>query len=402
MLLGIVLGIGVSIINTRLLGPEQYGDLKFLQSVFSFVIVFFTFGIFASGSRLLAQKKNENITRELMGSLFLLALAISSVFMVFIFFFSFFQNRLFRTDLGCVIRTVCPLLFVFPLTLCLEKIMQGTNEIYRLSIFRVLPQIAYVCAALSYISFLPLSATSALMIQLSCSAFVLLLMLISLEPKFNQIKECMILVYREVKRYGFPWFLGSIVYFSSAKIGALSIAYFINTTYVGYYSLALVSAAPLILIPNAMGTTMFKDFANLDAIPKRVMWGAIFVSGNALLFYLLFIKKIMMLFYSSEYAAAVPLAYLISFGAILHGFGDLINRFLGAHGRGKDLRNSNVATAISNILGYTVLVYFMGIIGAAVTHIMSGIVYVSTMAYLYIVYTRRVNQLSRLDFDSSH
>ena len=86
----------------------------------------------------------------------------------------------------------------------------------------------------------------------------------------------------------------------------------------------------------------------------------------------------------------------------LFSFGDLINRFLGAHGRGKDLRNSNVATAISNILGYTVLVYFMGIIGAAVTHIMSGIVYVSTMAYLYIVYTRRVNQLSRLDFDSSH
>lgn len=34
MAFGLILGLAVSIINTRLLGPQHYGDLKFLQNLF--------------------------------------------------------------------------------------------------------------------------------------------------------------------------------------------------------------------------------------------------------------------------------------------------------------------------------------------------------------------------------
>ena len=52
--IGVLVGIGVSVLNTRLLGPEQYGDFKFLQSLFSFAVTFVTLGIFYSGGRLIA------------------------------------------------------------------------------------------------------------------------------------------------------------------------------------------------------------------------------------------------------------------------------------------------------------------------------------------------------------
>ena len=35
MVFGILIGIGVSVVNTRLLGPQQYGDLKFLQNLYA-------------------------------------------------------------------------------------------------------------------------------------------------------------------------------------------------------------------------------------------------------------------------------------------------------------------------------------------------------------------------------
>lgn len=70
-----VIGIGVfaSVINTRLLGPQQYGDLKFIQTLFNFAILFFTFGIFVTGSKVVAQKENEANKRKIIGALIFLA-----------------------------------------------------------------------------------------------------------------------------------------------------------------------------------------------------------------------------------------------------------------------------------------------------------------------------------------
>jgi len=65
MVLGSIIGIGISVINTRLLGPKQYGDLKFLQNLFSFVLTFLTLGLFVSGTRLVAQKKKREYKKSI-------------------------------------------------------------------------------------------------------------------------------------------------------------------------------------------------------------------------------------------------------------------------------------------------------------------------------------------------
>ena len=87
--LGLVVGIAVSVLNTRFLGPEQFGDFKFLQTLFLFSVTFITFGAFNSGSRIIAQKKYEHIRQELVGSLLGLAAIFSLIFSVLIFGFSF-------------------------------------------------------------------------------------------------------------------------------------------------------------------------------------------------------------------------------------------------------------------------------------------------------------------------
>ena len=84
----------------------------------------------------------------------------------------------------------------------------------------------------------------------------------------------------------------------------------------------------------------------------------------------------------------VPLAYYTSIGAIFHGLGDFFNRFLAAHGKGKQLRNSNFQIGIVNLLGYILLVDIFGVYGAAITRLLAGIVYFSIMLFYYLKYIK--------------
>ena len=383
MLLGIVIGIAVSVINTRLLGPQQYGDLKFLESLFSFAVIFLTFGLFASGSRLLAQRKNKAIRDQLIGNLLILATFISIILIVGLFIFSFFEERLFHNELGPVIRLLSPLLFVFPFELCLGKIMEGDNRIYELSAFRLGPGVLYVLAALSFNYFVTLSLISALAIQLGALATIILTMIIRFKPRFANIKRNTLTIWEQNKKYGFQVYIGILAGVATAHLGGLSIGYFIDNTNVGFFSLAVATTWPLTMIPTAVGTTFFKDFANINYIPQKATVATLVLSICALLLFTLVIKKVVLLLYSEEYSAVVPLAYIVSIGCIFHGFGDYINKFLGAHGKGKQLRNSAIAVGISNVAGYIVLVYAFGVKGAAITVSMSGLVYFGMLYFFY-------------------
>ncbi len=387
MILGTIIGIGVSVVNTRFLGPQQYGDLKFLQTLFTFVVIFLTLGLFVSGSRLLAIDKNETIKRGLTGNLLLLAAAISVLLIVGFFVFSFYEERLFNNELGAIIRIFSPLLFVFPFRICLENIMQGDNKIYELSLFRVLPQVLYLIGAISFNYFVPLSLASALLIQMGTLALIIVVFIIKLKPEIGNMKRHVSVIWQENKTYGFPVYIGILANVATGHLGGLSIGYFIDNVNVGYYALALVTATPLTMIPSAVGTTFFKDFANRNTMPQKATAITFVLSICALVIFFLLIKEVILLLYSAKYIAAVPLAYLVSIGCVFHGLGDYYNRFLGAQGRGKDLRNSAFAQGVWNVLGFTVLVYFLGVKGAAITKCFSGIIYFVALFIYYNKFT---------------
>ncbi len=383
MILGIVLGVGVSVVNTRLLGPQQYGDLKFLQNLFGFSLNFLTLGVFVSGSRLLAHRDHEAIKHHLMGSLMILAVLISIIFMSWILLFSSFSNEIFKNNLAFVLILALPLLFVFPFQNCLESIMQGDNRIYELSAFKLIPSIGYLLIALSFNFFMPLTFISALMIQMLSLAIVIFIVAHMLKPKFTNIRRTIALVWKENRTYGFPVYLGIIAGVASAQLGGLTIGYYIDTVNVGYFSLAMTISMPLAMIPSAVGTTLFKEFANSNEIPLKATIITIILSIFALLLFLLIIKQLVILLYSKQFLVVVPLIYIVSIGCVIHGFGDYMNRFLGAHGMGRQLRNGAIAVGLSNVFGYTLLVYKFGIQGAALTQFTSAIIYCSMMFIFY-------------------
>ena len=383
MTLSLFIGIGVSVINTRILGAQSYGDFKFILNFYSFIFSFLTFGFFFSGGRLIAQKENDLIKHKLMSNLLIITGYISVLFCCIVFALSYVQESVYSNELGFLIRIFLPLLFVLPFQNSIENILQGDNRIYTLSIFRLGPKALYLLLAVSLNLLIPLNLSHALLLNFGTLALFILFIILRIKPALKPDKEILSIIRSENKSYGFHVYVGAITGVASSYLAGLSLGYFVDNISVGYFALAITATKPLTMIPNAIGTTFFKEFSKLDYIPKKIFFSTGILSITVLIVFLASINKIVNFLYPAEFQMVIPLSYVTSIGAIFHGSGDLINRFLAAHGKGKELRNSNFQIGIVNVLGYVFLIYFFGVYGAASTKLIAGITYFVIMLYYY-------------------
>lgn len=383
MIIVMILGFLISIVNTRLLGPQFYGDLKFIISIVTFVSGILAFGFVISCGRLIALRENYNIRNKLIGTAFSITTFLSFLLVICIFISSFFIDDYFHTDVSRTIRIFSPFLFVFPFTACIENLMQGDNQIYRLALFRFAPQILYLIGALSFNHFIPLSLTASLGIQLGFLGLVNIGFVFILKPNFRLIWSTMPVLFQENRRYGFHVYLGSLAGATTASLLSICLGYFADTTAVGFYSLALTIATPLMFIPNVIGITLFNRFANSNFIPKEVVLVAVFLTILIALPYFLLIDKFIIFVYSNDYSPTIKLVYFTALGCIFHGFGELYNRFLSAQGKGKELRNGAYLVGVSIVLGGLLLLPCLGALGAAITRLTTGVAYLCVMIYYY-------------------
>jgi len=388
MVIGMVAGIVISVINTRSMGKEQYGDFKFLINFYSLVVSFLTFGSFYSGGRLLVKTSNGLKKRTLINDILIMATLSTMILMVISLIFSFFEKSWFGHDLGWLIRITLPLLFIFPLNLCLEQILQGTNRIYGLSILRLGPRLVFIAISLFMMQFFSLGLTATLFVHLISSAIIIIGVIYLLKPKIdyklvhlNEIKE-------ENRIYGFPVFLGAITGVASSYIAGITISLFLDNVNVGFYYLAITASMPLAMLPASLGTTFFKNFFSMKKIPRKVNIATFSIGIFCLVLFLVFIKQIVYFLYTKEFYPVIQISYLIAIGTTFHGFGDFYNKFLSAKGLGKQLRNSNFILGAFNLIGYTVFVKYYGLTGAVYTKLLAGFLYFGVMLYYYKKFQR--------------
>lgn len=392
MTLGIFAGIFVSILNTRFLGKEQYGDFKFLIDIFNFFVTFLTFGFFYTGGRILARVKTIQERKKIFGEIVSVALVIGVFLIIVVSVFSLFQERIFNRDLRLEIWLCTPLLFVIPLQLSLEQLLQGDNRIYSLSIMRIGPRLSYIGIVIGLYFLLKFNLRYALIAHYTSFLLIICSIIWRYRPVFNTKFTVLNQLWKENKTYGFPVYFGAITGVASNYLAGISISYFIDNVNVGFYGLALTASMPLAMLPASFGITFFKDFISMKKIPSRIILATFIIGISLLILFLIFIEPIVVLLYSKEFLPVIKLAYFISIGSLCHGFGDFFNRFLGAKGLGKQLRNANFILGIINVLGYVFLVYFFNTIGAAITKMIAGISYLLIMVLNYQRYIQKETQ----------
>lgn len=383
--LGLLVGIFISVLNTRSLTPSDYGDVRYVTNLILFLSGFLLFGYFISGSRLLAVSKTERESRRIRGVMVVMLGVASGVLFLATLLAAFVHNLWMDPKVGSLLLITSLVCFQPLLLNYVNTTAQGDNHILRLSAARVLPSMLYLGIAVYAYSRWGATSQRMLLLQNGISCIVLCCIIFSTRPTFRGLSETLVHLKEENKLYGFQCYLGSLVFVAVGGLAGITLGIFNeDNTQVGFFILAVMLAAPLQMLPSIIGTAYFKEFAKQSAIPLRVLKWTIAVSVFSLVSFILVVRFVVDLLYDESYAVVSGYASFLAVGMTLHGVGDMINRFLGSHGQGRAIRNSSVWPGLVLLFGYVVFVYFWDIQGAIATRILSDLFYVGMISFYYV------------------
>lgn len=377
---GTAMGFVASIVNTRFLGPEDYGDVRYVQNIIQLISWTLLFGYFFSGSRLLAISTNEKKSRELRGTMIVILAICSLLLILSTMVVSLFHNGII-THLMLVSLPVC----IYPLLLnYINTTLQGDNFIGRICIARLLPPILYVIIAYFVYSEFRVSSSLMVLLQWGIYSAVLLCIVLSTRPSFRGVAHCFVELNNENRQYGIQLYYGSLAMVATNYIAGVMLGIFNDdNSNVAYYTLALNLTTPLSYLPGVVGTAFFKKFANLSCIPKIVLKTTVLITLLTCVVFVVLAKPVVHFFYPDEYSCVATYASWMSVGFCVHGIGDMLNRYLGSHGQGCGIRNASFFCGAVKIVGFTLLVWLFNIEGALVTTVLSSIVYSGSIVFYY-------------------
>ena len=386
---GVLLGVLVSVLNTHSLEPSAYGDVRYVYNLISFFSGIFLFGYFVSGSRLLALAETKEEASKIKGALIcILGITILLMMVVMIISGIIHQHYLHKDYYN---------LFYYALPVCGSALLlnyintssQGDNSIYTIAAARILPQILYLLFAFVIYNYYGATSTRMLLLQNGIATIILAILIFKNAPQFSSLKNTLRKLRIENKNYGLQVYYGSLANVSIQNIAGVSLGILgTDNTFVGFYTLALTVTTPLMMLPNVIGTTYFKQFAHQKRIPHKVINATYLMSVVTMIGFCLLIYPVVNILYSEAYSKVAFYASMMAIGFTLQGLGDVYNRFLGAHGLGNYLRNAAFFSGGIAFIGYTFGVYYGGITAAIITRILSSVIYFLVMFFYYKKETR--------------
>lgn len=382
-LLSIIIGFLVSIFNSRVLGPELFGDYKFIETVARLIASVVSVGFFISLTRLVAINKNELNERKYVG-LFTIIFSFTTVIGVFLYLtFSYLMPLFFENNLESSIWKYFFIISSIIGYAAIIELLKGLHKINTIAIASFLPLLTYLLLVYTINKFTPITLNIVLVLTYGIILVAILIILFKLKPNFNSNKKLIQELFKENNSNGKPIYFGSLAGVATTHIAGLSISFFMDNTQVGFFMLALTICSPILVIPSVLGTIFYKQFVTISTIPNKVYSLSIISTLFALIVFYSLIEFVIITFYTESYLPVATISKYIIVAFIFHGFGDLINKFLGAKGKGKQLRNAAFLVGFINILGYTFLIKYFDINGAIITKILASCLYLVAMLFYY-------------------
>ncbi|MFT5726133.1 MAG: O-antigen/teichoic acid export membrane protein [Desulforhopalus sp.] len=391
-LIGLPLGVITSIVVTRYLGPKGYGDFQFVHSIFNFAIIIFTMGFFQAGNRALVLNNDRQKAKEYYGAVLIIAGGLFIIMSISIVLYALNDPNVQEKNLRHFLLYATPFGWVFLLMKYFETLFQADNRIRLLAIMRLFSKIGFlITTVFVYLLLINLEYNRLAIIWicfLITQITVYCYILCKLGISFSNTRLRLFEIWNHNRSFGFNVYLGSLFAVGFSSLSGVLISYFgVDNSGVGFYSLALAFSAPLAFIPNTIATTHYKDFSNQKCIPPKLLWITLAMSFSALAGLWIIVGPFVHYFYGKEFIGVIKLSFIVSIGVILHGMADFFNRYLGANGQGKSLRNSSFYVGASVLVFNLLLIPKWGEYGAAYTRIISGSVYLFAMVLYYRVFT---------------
>ncbi len=384
----IPLSIISSIIITRFLGASAYGDFKYLTNLFNLSIILLNLGIFQAANRALVLTDDRVKAKELYGAALTLLGLLFLIISVALFFYALLDKNIQEKGLQSILMWTIPVAWIFLLSRYFEVLLQADNKISLLAKSRLYPKIAFfITILLLYLFFINFSGNRLRviwMLFLVTEMLGYIYILLRIYPSFKNLKNRLNEIWHYNKIYGFNVYLGSVFSTGFSALTGILISYFgIDNSGVGFYALALTIAGPLEFIPNVIATTHYKEFSTRKGIPRKLLLITCGFSFLALVGIWALVSPFINFFYGIEFRPVIALTFITTLGVVFTGMADFFNRFLGAHGQGKALRNSAFIVGLGIMVLNITLIPSFGETGAAYVKVCSGLLYLILMLIYY-------------------
>lgn len=384
----VILGFAIKGIQTRGLGPEEYGLYAFFGTVTGILAIFYRFGHYNSIKVLLAENDHPRKEREYFGLGLLISLGVGLLFALTIFVFSYAINGFFSVEYGNIFRTFAPLTLVFPLHFMIGDLSIGSNRIYPSALVDVAAKSLFLIPLFIIYQQGQLVLSEVIFLNLLTLFIAIVTVFIWLKPSFQNLSEHFKTLRRKNREYGWYFYFGSVTNQTTFRLDEVFISAFINTTQLGFYTLASIICTPMVMLSKALSSSMFKRFASSKCIPPKIfvynyIWLGACVVG---LFFLA--EFIVATLFGSEYATVAEYVVLLSLAYFFQGAYQPFN-FLAAKSKGKEIRNVAFIEAATNVIGNIILIWLMGIYGVILASIIARLVHFSGLWYYYQQYKKQ-------------
>jgi O-antigen/teichoic acid export membrane protein len=209
-----------------------------------------------------------------------------------------------------------------------------------------------------------LSARTALMAYLAAISLSSLAAVLSMRPDFAERAHHIGSIIQEARRYGFNVYIARLTGTASTRLDNLVIGYYLPEAKLGLYDNAQRVSNPIVTLARSLAITRYRAFAATDRISRRIkFWNALTLSLASVSLALIGPVALPMVF--PKYADAASLLLPFAVWGFFSGLFQPYNMFLGAHGRGAEIRNIALTITLFSVASLLLTVPKWGIKGAA-------------------------------------
>jgi len=376
-ILGILIGLGYTIVVARVLGPNGYGVFALVLFFPTLLITLSNLGV-APATVFFISRNDFPVGEVVKSNLLIGILLFTLAVIVGVFLIIFWGNSLFH---GVSLKLLALGLLIIPGSLLLgfiTAIFQGLQNFRRFNIMSILPQlIIFVLSALGIICF---GGSIKLLIWANIIGHV-----ISIGVCFWWLREFLASNYgvnlfylMSCLRYGLKAHLSNILAFLNYRIDILLLVFFLSPSAVGIYTASVQVAERLWVLSQSFSTVLLPMISELKEDESTRHKLTPFIARWVLFLTFLFSLAIAFLsplivdiLFGNAYINAVGALCILLPGIVLGALSRILSNDIAGRGRPEINMYIALITVAVNIIANIVLIPRMGINGAALATTLS-------------------------------
>jgi O-antigen/teichoic acid export membrane protein len=385
--ISILMAFGLTVLIARGLDVEAYGKFRYSMTFLALAMTLLQFGWPYSAARLLALESDRLAQKQVVGACVVLVI-ISSVIGTVVTILGLLVASAHGYDMPRLPIWVAFFMYVTLGQYMIASICQGLNRISLLSFQQVLPYALLLPVTMVLVFVLDsYSLNAAIVSYAAVFSVVITIGFVRLGLAFTNWSSWLRVIVHENRRTGFPIYVGGVFGVASAQLIAMWVAEFASFSRYGQFALAIVIASPLSVLVSSVGTVIFRSSSTSNVLSKGVLVFSFAFGGSLGLVYLVVVETFLVRVFGSQYGLSVRMAEALGLGALMTGWGDIFQRFLGAKGQGKALCVAAVSTGTVGMVSASILLPKWNVYGAVAASVLTAGTYLGLMLTLYVRHT---------------